>query len=102
MAIKIGDMVRVRRAKDLKCEYATNGVDGIPKGANFVHEMFDACGKTFVVSAIRSRNGGIRKDIGEGYNIRLRIDNTLKCGWATFNEYMLEDENGKKVVIDEP
>lgn len=99
--MKIGDKIRIRRLKDLQCEYEVDG-NIIHKGSCFVPEMVNLCGSICTVTRIASRRYiNIQERIGERYDIWLRTCDTQVCLWMTFNEYMLEDENGRRVIFDE-
>lgn len=83
---KVGDKVRVRREKDLRCEYNVNDLSVIEKGDRFISNMFKFCGKQFTISHCKSRS---YDELGALYEFGLMEDK----GRYVWNEYMLENDN---------
>lgn len=82
---KIGDKVRVRRQKDLFCEFVEPHDEWwtIEVGHKFIEEMYDYCGEEATIDDFA--------DIFDGYKgYSLDIDHDY-----VFNLYMLESLDGR-------
>jgi len=89
--LKVGDEVRIRRKKDLLCEYSYNCQEDerlLPEisDVSFSLSMYRYCGEIHNITEIGGRGVG---DIGK-YML-----NEAQC-WA-WTEYMLETLDGKKL-----
>ena len=82
---KIGDRVRIRRCKDLLCEYVEphDKIGEIGVGHTFTNPMFIFCGKEATIDDF--------EDVFHGYNgYLLDIDHEY-----VFDLYMLESLDGR-------
>lgn len=89
--LKIGNEVRIRRKKDLLCEYSYNNQEDEPlrpknSYLSFSPSMYIYCGEIHSITEIQDRGYG---DTGE-YTL-----NEITC-WA-WTEYMFETLDGKKL-----
>ena len=89
--LKVGDEVRIRRKKDLLCEYSRDCQEDerlLPEisDVSFSPSMYRYCGEIHNIIAIHDRDVG---DTG-----KYMLNETQYWIWT---EYMLETLNGKKL-----
>lgn len=80
--LKVGDEVRIRRKKDLLCEYSRAEISYL----SFNPSMYIYCGEIHSIAAIRRRRND---DTGE-----YTLNKIQRWAWT---EYMLETLDGKKL-----
>ena len=82
--LQVGDRVRVRRRKDLLCEFVEPYEElRIDVGHSFIESMYNYCGKETIIDGF--------ENIYRGYKGYL-LD--IGCRYV-FNSYMLENLDGK-------
>lgn len=89
--LKVGDEVRIRRKKDLLCEYSYNNQEDEPLRSkisylSFNPSMYIYCGEIHSITEIRDRGYG---DTGE-----YTLNEITRWAWT---EYMFETLDGKKL-----
>lgn len=89
--LKVGDEIRIRRKKDLLCEYSRNCQEDerlLPEisDLSFSPSMYRYCGEIHSIIAIQRRRNG---DTGE-----YTLNEAERWAWT---EYMLETLDGKKL-----
>lgn len=89
--LKVGDEVRIRRKKDLLCEFCYNDQEDEELYPEISHLSFDPsmyiyCGEIHSITELRRRGWG---DTGE-----YTLNGIQRWAWT---EYMLETLDGKKL-----